>query len=140
MKRGAIQGRALTALLMVLGFVVVSVSGIVLFIAPSGRAARQMDWHMLALDRWGWSDLHIVFGFAFIAIGLLHLWLNRKPLAGYLRQRAETKESRAIRWEIVVAILLTLALFWGTVHRVVPASYLLDSREIFRQSPNGQGQ
>ncbi|MDR3424961.1 MAG: DUF4405 domain-containing protein [Alphaproteobacteria bacterium] len=133
----AFQGRALTALMMALGFLVMAISGVVLFLAPNGRMARQMDWHLLGLDRGEWVDVHIVFGLLFIIVGLCHVWLNRKPLVSYMKQRQEIVGtmggSKSIRWEWVVALLLCLALFAGAVKQLYPISTLGEWRDALKQ-------
>ncbi len=119
------QGRALTTFMMVATFVLVSVSGIVLFFSPNGRLARETGWEMLALNKGDWMDVHIFFGYLCLAVALYHVWLNRKPLLGYFKRRA-AGTPRGIRLEWVVALLICIALFMSAKERTFPVSPLLD--------------
>lgn len=73
----------LTLSLLALG-IVLSVSGIVLFFAPSGRAfARAIT--LLGLTKRQWALIHDYSGFATIGIAVSHLIINRRPFLIYLR-------------------------------------------------------
>ncbi|MGY4707706.1 DUF4405 domain-containing protein [Candidatus Bipolaricaulota sp. J31] len=85
--------------------IVLAVSGIALFIAPSGRVARLSGWKFLGLDKEAWGDLHTVFGYAAIAFGLLHVAFNWHCLLGYLRRRAPLI---VVRPELILALLLAV--------------------------------
>lgn len=79
------------------GFVVMTATGLVLFITPPGRVAYWTDWTLLGIEKAGWNAVHIVFGPLFVLAGLLHLFFNWKPfkhylvnkLTGHLRPRSE---------------------------------------------------
>ena len=45
-KRPRFVWRALTSVMVTASFVVLMISGVVLFIAPSGRVARETSWHL----------------------------------------------------------------------------------------------
>ena len=63
-----------------LSAVVLLISGIVLFIAPSGRIANATHWALLWLDKDGWINLHNVFAILFVTGLVWHLVFNGKPL------------------------------------------------------------
>jgi len=63
-------------------------SGVFLYISPSGRIARQTGWEILGFDKGGWEAIHDLFEFVFVFLALIHLWLNRRAIACYLRSRA----------------------------------------------------
>jgi len=144
MKIAPCRGRALVSLLMALGFILVSVSGALLFFAPGGHGGQQQAWAFLGLDKRGWMDLHIVFGFLFIFAGLVHLWLNRKPFLNYLGTKVEVGEAgcEAKEWrpEGLIALVLCIGLAAGALSRSFPVSYLWDLRDAVRgTSGNGPG-
>ena len=64
------------------------ISGIVLFIAPSGRIANTTQWALLWLDKDGWVNLHNVFAILFVAGLVWRLVFNWKPLSNYVVSRA----------------------------------------------------
>ncbi|MDD3289087.1 MAG: DUF4405 domain-containing protein [Alphaproteobacteria bacterium] len=110
MERFSISWRAVISMLMVFGFVILAVSGILLYVAPHGRAA---EWSFMLLNKQDWRNLHIVFSFLFIAISIWHLVLNWKPFTGYIRQRITTnmeKISIKLRPELFIALILCLLL------------------------------
>jgi len=43
---------------------------------------------MLGLDKMQWQALHISFMMVFTFVGLIHIWLNIKPIKAYLKNRA----------------------------------------------------
>lgn len=124
------RSRAVTSLLMLFGFLVLVVSGVVLYAAPRGRTARDIDWQVLFLEKAEWSNLHLVFGAVFIIAGFYHLALNRHPLFSYFRQkmRQGTSGTRraALRLEPVVALAVALLLIGTAIGNAPPASYLVD--------------
>lgn len=133
------QGRAFTTFMMAATFVVVSLSGVVLFFAPNGREARQQGWEMIFLGKGEWIDVHILFGYLCIAVAVFHIWLNRKPLLGYLKQRA-SKIHCGIRPEWMLALLICIALFVGAKDRVFPVSSLMEWHDSIKNQQQHRGQ
>ncbi|HYN38594.1 MAG TPA: DUF4405 domain-containing protein [Rhodospirillales bacterium] len=66
---------------MALSAIILLISGVVLFIAPSGRIASATQWALLWLDKDGWVNLHNVFAILFVAGLIWHLVFNWKPLS-----------------------------------------------------------
>ncbi len=129
MNKYPFRGRAFTALLMVLGFAVLAVSGVVLYAAPRGRGTA--DWSVLLLGKREWQNVHIVFGLLFLIAAVFHIWMNRKPLLNYIRQRLRTRPSMPsikIQLEPLAALLLCAFLFAAAVALLPPVSYVLEGR------------
>lgn len=124
--------RGLITYLVTLSFLVILISGVVNFLAPSGRISRQVDWTLLGLDRIGWQTLHLSFAVVFVAVGFIHLAFNWKRLLHYLRDRAS--HHLTLKWEAVLAILITLWLVASAVLALPPASTLHDFSAHFRQT------
>lgn len=124
-KGRSFQGRAFVAIMMAATFFIVALSGTVLFFSPSGREARQQGWELVFLNKGEWTDVHILFGFLCIVVAVFHIWLNRKPLLGYFKQRASTS-SYGIRPEWLIALLICIALFIGVKDRISPAPSLTE--------------
>jgi hypothetical protein len=124
------RGRAFTAVLMLLTFVVLFVSGIVLYIVPRGRTAHAIDWHLMFLDKLDWSSLHIAFGVLFLIAGVCHIIFNHKPMANYLRQKFQARQieprPRRLKTESLLAALVTLFLLAAAIGDIPPVSYLFD--------------
>jgi hypothetical protein len=77
MEQARIQGRPLTALLMLLGFALLSTSGAVLFFAPRGHLANASGWELVGLTRWQWEDLHAGFALLITSDGEPRRWRRR---------------------------------------------------------------
>lgn len=131
------RGRALVAMLMAFGFASLMTSGLVLYASPSGRAARDLGWSFLALDKWQWRDMHMAFGLLFLLAALCHIWLNFKPLKNYIRQKLAAKKIGGFthRWRIepLVAAALCALLATSAVKGFPPAQYITDAREAIMQ-------
>ncbi len=125
------QFRAFVSLLTGVSFVLMSVSGILLYIAPSARRAAEMDWSIWALPRVQWTALHLTFSSLFVISAVAHGWLNRKPLLNYLK--IKVRATRRLRWEWLAVVLLAALTAWGTLRPFEPFATLLDQRERFRR-------
>ncbi len=126
------QWRALTSVLMTLGFLMLALSGLVLFLAPPGRVANWTNWTMLGLRKSDWGGLHIWFGALFLGMSAAHVCFNWRPLAGYLKNRAT--RSLGFRLEWAVAAGLVVIVFGGTRAGVPPFSSLLAWNESLKES------
>lgn len=128
--------RAVVATFMATCFAFLSASGLALFISPRGRSP---DWQMLALDKHDWQNLHFAFGALFILAGLCHIWLNRRPIIGYIRQKISRLSGDGtrmlktrIRPEPLLALALCVALAMTAITGVPPSTWISSVREYFR--------
>lgn len=124
------RSRALTSLLVALGFFVLLVSGGVLFLAPPGRVANWTQWQILGLTKHGWGDLHIAFGAVFLVAAFVHLIFNGRPMLRHLGARMSGRGGLRIEW--VVALLIGAGVFAATRAQVPPVSTLLAWSERLR--------
>jgi len=116
--------RSLVSFYLLFASIVLLISGVALFVAPSGRAARTLDWSLLGLDKEQWEAVHTIFGYLTTAFGLYHLVLNWKVLVNYLRSRA--RRAYRLRAELVVALLLTVLVVTGSAASIPPFSTVMD--------------
>lgn len=126
------QWRALTSVLMTLGFALLALSGLMLFLAPPGRVANWTNWTILGLRKSEWGGVHIWFGTLFLVMTALHTYFNWRPLVSYFKNRAT--RTIGFRREWAVAAVVTLVVFGGTKAGVPPFSSLLDWNEDFKGS------
>jgi hypothetical protein len=109
----------LTAFLMLL------VSGVILYISPPGRVANWTGWQLLGLTKSGWQHQHIIFGFAFALLSICHLFLiNWKTFLCYLKMR--TKEGFKSPAELIAILLLSSVFGIGTYFGIQPFSAIFD--------------
>lgn len=116
--------RAFTAFLVTWSFVVLTLTGIVLYIVPHGRVANWTFWTLGGLGKDGWADVHILFGAVFIVTGALHLYFNWKPFKKYLAERV--RGHLTLKRELVTSLVFTLLLTLGALFAVPPVSWLFD--------------
>ena len=126
-RKSRFQLRAFVSLLTAFSFLILAVTGIILFITPPGRVANWTGWTFWHFSKHEWSALHICFGSFFILTCLAHLWLNIKPMIRYFIRTVET--AKQLRWEPAAALVFCGIIFWGTMKPFVPFSSLLNFNE-----------
>jgi hypothetical protein len=123
------SARSLTAFLVTWAFIVLTVTGLVLYVVPQGRVAYWVHWSLAGMEKEQWAWVHMMFGGVFIVTGILHLYFNWKPFKGYFAARI--KGHFALKREIVVATVLTVVIFVLSAFDLPPASWVIDlNREI----------
>lgn len=100
-------------------FIILLVSGGVLFIAPPGRIAHWTNWSMFGLTKTGWQSVHTVVSLVFVIVGSFHMLdLNRRVLGNYLRRTRRTRSP--FLGSLVWSLVLTVAVVAGTVMELPP--------------------
>jgi hypothetical protein len=124
--------RSLTAFVVTWAFVVLTVTGLVLYIVPHGRVAHWVHWSLLGLGKDQWAWVHMMFGGLFILSGALHLYYNWKPFKQYLLDRVPGHF--LLKPEAVAATLLTIAVFGLSAANLPPASWVIDLNDRIKAS------
>ncbi len=124
MRRNTHSTRAFVAFVVTWSFLLLTVTGIVLYVVPHGRVANWTFWTLGGLGKDGWADVHILFGAVFIVAGALHLYFNWKPFKKYLAERV--RGHLALKRELVTSLGFTLLLLLGALLAVPPVSWLFD--------------
>ncbi|NPA39771.1 MAG: DUF4405 domain-containing protein [Thermodesulfobacteria bacterium] len=75
---------SLTSLLLFFTGLVLVITSVVLYIMPHGRVAYWSGWKLLGLSKDQWEAIHINSGIGFLALLIIHLWLNWKPFKSYV--------------------------------------------------------
>jgi len=79
--------RAVIAIVMMVTWSLVTVSGFLLWMAPSGpRSGHRLLF--LGLTKQGWGDLHLWFSLAALGVTLLHVFIDWRGLCGCLHYLA----------------------------------------------------
>jgi hypothetical protein len=124
MLKNAHSTRAFIAFLVTWSFVVLTLTGLVLYVVPHGRVGNWTFWTLAGLDKDGWADVHILFGALFIVCGALHLYFNWKPFTRYLAERV--RGHLTLKRELITSLGATLLLVLGALFAVPPVSWLFD--------------
>ena len=75
--------RSLIAFLVTWSFLVLTLTGIVLYVVPEGRVAYWVHWSLAGMGKDQWAWVHMMFGGLFIVTGITHLYFNWKPFKAY---------------------------------------------------------
>lgn len=106
--------RVFTSQTLFIGALVITVSGVIIYLAPHHHLADLMEWKVLGLTRQQWWDLHLTSMIVFMVPFVFHLFrFNWKAFLHYL---GRTKRG-TIRHpgETIATLLLTAVLIWGTL-------------------------
>lgn len=108
--------RPILDLLLTVDFIIEALSGIALYLAPSGKIAEITKWTFLGLNRSVWEALHIYFGFAMIALVAIHLFVNWNAMICLLRGMIKNRKTNKISVKNVLGIaIVNLLLIGGAV-------------------------
>lgn len=110
--------RAFVTFYVVLSFLVIAVTGIVLFITPPGRIANWSDWRLLGFSKSQWQTVHTIFSFVFVVAGSFHLFFNWRVILGYLAKRFQEGINK--RRELGAAVTIGVTVFVMSADGMVP--------------------
>jgi cytochrome b subunit of formate dehydrogenase len=82
--KAKIYARAIVAIMLITGWCLTAITGLVLWAAPTGPRA---GWRVifLGLTKGDWNQIHFWLGVAVIAVTLIHIVLDWKALRGVIR-------------------------------------------------------
>ena len=114
-----------TSFMLFGAFLVLAVSGLVLFIAPPGRIANWTDWNVLGFSKAEWINFHLTFMFIFLITGILHLfYFNWKQFWAYIKTR--TGLGPRFKKELGLALALLIIFLVGTQAKIPPVISISD--------------
>lgn len=113
-------------------FVILVVSGVILFISPPGRIANWTNWAILGLRKQEWIGLHVCFSLLFLLGAVVHVFFNGRPLLNYFRNRMTRRAGFRLEW--ATALLLCAGVWLGARASVPPFSSLMAFNERVKES------
>jgi hypothetical protein len=119
--------RSFVSIAIVFAFLVMSISGIALFLRPEGSLARWAGWSLLGADKKQWESVHTATVVLFVVLAVLHLWYNWRTLLAYLRRTATSVPAR-VRFELVAAVVLVGVIVTASLVGWQPFAALMDLR------------
>jgi hypothetical protein len=100
-------------------FIVILISGILLYMSPPGRYAHWVEWKILGFTKEGWQALHTVFSYTFVILSIFHLFfINWKSFLSYLKSKKQSGLNR--KREFFISTVLTLIFFFGIIFSIQP--------------------
>jgi hypothetical protein len=124
--------RRVITLTVLLSFLVLSLSGLLMFVSPQGRVAYWSRWTLVGLTKEQLTAIHTTVMVLFLAAAIWHVVLNWKPIVGYLRNRS--KQVRVLTPEFAVALVLTGLFVVGPLAGFFPFRQYLDAGEKLKSS------
>jgi len=131
-KRKMFNWRAFVSVLTALSFIGMAFTGVILFVVPPGRIANWSGWTLLALTKHQWIGLHDWFSIIFVVASVFHVYLNWKLFVSYFKSKVS--KAFALRAEWALALVVCIAVFFGTLGDVAPFSSLLVWNENIKHS------
>lgn len=116
--------KKLSSLTIFIAILVMIYTGIILFIGPSCSIANWENWKLLGLTKAEYINIHTTFMLLFIVAMGVHLYYNLGPMLSYTKD--EAKKITIFTNELIMATLLSIAVFVGTLYEKSPFIELLD--------------
>lgn len=114
-KESSFSFASLARALAVCSFVVLGLSSLALFVAPSCSVARLTGWTFGGICKDSWESLNTWFGFVAILAALLYVATHGRDLMNWIRARAGKPST-----EFVVALVLCGVLALGSIGEIGP--------------------
>ncbi|NTW52068.1 MAG: DUF4405 domain-containing protein [Chlorobiaceae bacterium] len=115
--------RILTSFGLFLSFMILLVSGVILYVYPAGGGAGIIS-EFFGLTKPAWLNQHIIFGLVFTLFSLYHLfYINWTPFLSYLKKKKNEGWQRPA--ELVTTIVLTTFVAIGTYTHLQPFPAIL---------------
>ncbi|MFC1563464.1 DUF4405 domain-containing protein [candidate division KSB1 bacterium] len=110
--------RGFTAFITFGSFIIMALSGIMLFLVPKGSVASWTNWRIFGITKTGWEGIHDIFMFVFLVSIGMHIFLNWKPLLNYFRDR--TTNTVRLKKELYISSGLILIILAGSITQIQP--------------------
>lgn len=121
--------RKFVSVLTGFSFVLMALTGLGMFFAPSCRVARDTSWAIWGHSKDDLGAVHVWFGTVFVIAAGYHIYLNWTALKNYFKTKVG--ESIGLRTEWVIVLLICLAVYVGTVRTLWPFSSLIEWKESY---------
>ena len=90
-----VYARAVVAIMLIIAWSLVALTGLLLWLAPSGRRSGQTEL-LFGLTKGEWGDVHFWIGIATVVITLIHLVIDWRALRGVVRYLISTHRESGI--------------------------------------------
>ncbi|GAB6135723.1 hypothetical protein JCM16307_12720 [Thermococcus prieurii] len=98
--------RGVVDLLLLVVFVAIAITGIGLYLAPSGRIAHTTGWTFLGMDKDTLTNVHTYLGFVMIGLVAVHLVVGFKSMWVMLKSAFRGSKVKTIAGLIIPLLLL----------------------------------
>ena len=115
------------SLTLAFSFIVMSLTGLMLYIVPKGRVAYWADWELFGLTKTQYANIHITSMILFLVVAVWHIYYNWKPLMSYIKNSA--KKITLFKKELLIALTLNILFVAGTLMELQPFKIVIDINE-----------
>jgi len=132
-EKNKISWKAIISIGLFYSFIIIFLTGIVLYFAPAGRISNWVNWKLLGLTKESWQAIHTIFSFIFAILSIFHLFtINWKTFWNYLKNK--TVKGLNKKREFYISTVLMLLVFVGVVYSVPPFSSVMDFGGYLKES------
>ncbi len=125
--------RAFISLGLTYSFIIIFLTGIVLYLSPAGRIAHWVNWRFAGFLKEEWQAIHINFSLLFVILSIFHLFtVNWKTFWSYLKNK--TSKGLNKKREFLISTFLTIAIFFAVIFSIPPFSTVVDFGEYLTNS------
>ncbi len=124
--------KGLTSFLTLMGFIIMTWSGLVLYIVPHGRVADWVVWRFWGLTRTAWVDMHVISSILWVVAGAFHIYFNWNVLTSYIYRKA--KGGWNLKKEMAVSLLAGTIVVVVSIYPMPPFSYITSVGEDIKNS------
>ena len=100
--------RGVVDLLLLMVFVGIAITGIGLYLAPSGRIAEAIGWTFLGMDKDTLTNVHTYLGFIMIGLVGIHLVVGFKSMWVMLKSAFRTSRIKVVAGLLIPVLLLAV--------------------------------
>lgn len=116
--------KKIVSLTLAFSFLIMSWSGIMLYVAPKGKVAFWTNWELMGLTKTQYTNIHITAMFLFLLIVAWHIYYNWRPLVSYIKSSA----AQVSIWkkELWIAVAINAAFVAGALMGIQPFQSAID--------------
>ena len=110
--------RKATSLTLGISFLIMSYTGIILFIVPKGKVAYWVDWHLFGLSKEQYGELHTTSMVVMLIFSGLHIYYNWSAIINYMKNK--TKKISFSGKDFLIAISINIFFIVATLFMLPP--------------------
>lgn len=136
-KKQAFSWRSFISFGLFFSFIIIFLTGIVLYLAPAGRIAHWVNWKLFFLKKEEWQAIHTIFSYLFAILSIFHLFsINWKVFLTYLKAKARKGLNK--KKELLISTALTVLIFTATIFSIPPFSSVMEFGDYLTESWENQ--
>jgi len=132
MEKKKFNVRGFISLLTACSFILMSVTGIVLYFTPQGRIAFWTNWKFIGLTRINWVDIHVLSCLLFLVAGVYHVYNNWRSLWHYVWDRLG--RTMPLMRELILSVMITVLITIGAIYLFPPFDYVITFSDFLKSS------